>query len=1611
MKFAVESAHQSRRHWTRTVVRHSGAVHAGTGMPSAYDRRGQSRPRYRECTVYCAVLTRHLHKNYPRRNYDGSGGMLMNDNTTPDLAELQRSMKELAPVPDVQIRSSLTGGLTRATVLLVDYLSDDVRRLGVLKVIPQSNADRELEGDALARESWLSRFLPEQVQLLGKLPGSNNVAILLSLAKDRLENCQTFRHALERSFPYAKSHLLACVAWAYRGQGFLEWSAARLRETPDFFRIPLQAGLDADWLNIWRDKDMPGPDTPAIVLDSGGQRWPNPVAFFLKEDLWCNYNDSKITVPWMTSHGDLNPQNLLAPTVTRAVSLDLLRAGISPNKILPHISMIDSPYCRELPFCYDIAFLASCLQVLLPDLSRRAHVDIMYAGYRSILHKIGTDTCSPDIPHDCLPYSESISALYTQIALTNNRMLEDTRQAFLACLSSASLWQAIKASRKDRQAAVRSLCLSAMALRELVPETSNQLPGPDFNLQMLSKAYDSQLWTDATRMVSRLLEDHNHSQSLVLVFGSEWSSYLKLPDDDTVSKWQKLTSKEPHSLLEEIERAHSDAELGQVACLGRLPCTAILDLTVFDTLATVFIDRVEAPRYVRPVQITNPVKEWNPRDEILYFRLRGTVSDIDDVALTAKQRASMRARIRSSVDVLRKQRYGQLCVIYIGTTFSELQETHSFLEDIWSGNLDAVYVGPGKAEVCEFTTQWEIPIIEAGVKEFLTACEDLPTSSESQASTKRLRTLQVADMTLDEKNGLVAAPDEVLAVTVEEEDARAIARAGELLYESHLDNLDVSQRDPVMFLLGHRVEMSEIHRGIPIERRLYKVNLTHLCEKMAASRSTIVRLPSRPGAGGSTMIMWLAYQTAHKKHVPTFVLRHGGNAGFEAIERIYRCVGRSFFVYADPQDVGGDELRSLHGRCMPKGYPVTFVTSVRITSHLPIEDSEKILPIELTDEEKIDFLQRLAAYGEGVDLTRLRNSDTKSLFLLTLEAFGGRYVRVHDFVKSLIDEADEDQAVLLAVISLFSRYSHRSCSDDFLSAILQRDQDEVITLLQPFDQLLVLREMDAWSCRHDQLSSCILQYHILGTFQEHEHRYHLADFFQKMVKTIGEDQPGGELTADYIWSLLNPQQEAIPPSQGERDTGTGFTQSLRVLGRFLGGEDGIPNDIMRRRVFEGASQAFPSHVPILSHFAKFLSERLQDFPEADKYFESARILESENSVLLHMIGKRFFDEARTELQRYRHPQDRPLDMDEDIRGLANTAQDWFDQARALDIGSEYNYTTPIQLDILLIEDEFRRLNIRRATDRVDVYAEPHVAIYFRHAESLIAEGLRYIDPREEEREYFNYVRRKLSGLRGDLNSAIESLRKQVKDQKGWIQTLVRIEFGRYLHERGEARWRKGDTAKALRDLQEAEAELRVVMEDPAQQQKNVRLWFDCARHLETWTRDDFLNQLLQLHERNPNALDETFWLMCLYFAEAVETRSRNAWRQYERFQGYSASRSSTLSVRRIIREWLVEFTRKTGPEYRIYPHHLYGIVDDETDSRLLDRSTDDRVRLKGRVARVRSSTDGTLFIDPTGFEIFFKPRVRGKEFYYSDEGKSHVEFNVAFTYEKPQAFNVTRIKG
>ncbi|MGC1721468.1 MAG: hypothetical protein WA746_20970 [Isosphaeraceae bacterium] len=502
----------------------------------------------------------------------------INESDAPNW-QLQEQLANLRPDLGIEIREELGGGLSGANVYLVDCQLDGGSRLGVLKLASASQAEQESRGNKRARESWLGAFMPEHFLQLGSPGDGNRVALLSSLARDRVEDCRTLQNALVESFFYGREHILFALAYTYRMEANRSWDAARLAPMRDCFQKPIRERLGDGWLTRWTTNELPGPDHQAIRLEDLSERWPNPVAYLLNNAFWADDTTSQVRIPWIISHGDLNPRNVLCPSYHRWIGQQHSSREAQPTRLAEHISLIDMPYCGLAPFPFDLAFLASWLRFLLPEFDSRTRRDIVLDSYRAVIEEVRTGVRPGDVPADGVRFVDCVSTILGQVRFAQPSMGADIENAFLACLAAASLWQAIKlVDRAEpdpdaRQKAIAGFCLSALALKALLGLRGERLTGPDFELWPDPGAARGSTWTEAAHSIGRRLEALGDRPALLLVMGKQWAPYAQSPPESEIARLQE----EPNRIMEALQSEPSPPTLGRLAAIGRLPLAAILD--------------------------------------------------------------------------------------------------------------------------------------------------------------------------------------------------------------------------------------------------------------------------------------------------------------------------------------------------------------------------------------------------------------------------------------------------------------------------------------------------------------------------------------------------------------------------------------------------------------------------------------------------------------------------------------------------------------------------------------------------------------------------------------------------------------------------------------------------------------------------------------------------------------------------------------------------------------------------------------------------------------------------------------------------------------------------
>ncbi len=785
--------------------------------------------------------------------------------------------------------------------------------------------------------------------------------------------------------------------------------APPVRDCDALFRELAQHGIDPGWIDRWIDAGLPDKECPSISFEDRDERWPNPIALLFQKSLWQGTSMRSFSVPQLTCHGDLNPQNVLCPNVHRQAALRIQSDVAEPIVLLKHISVIDPPFCFSAPFTYDPAFLLVWLQrVLLPPFTSQSNVDVALSTYDAVLREIALGLPPQAIDVRGHSFANCAREIWGQVSYTNLAKQEDLRDAFLTSLAAANIWQAIKAFGKAREEAIGKICMASMSLKLLMGQ--KHLAKPDFELWLRPRADTRRKWTSTTRQIGTFLGTLSSSSPVILVIGSKWADRLNTPSDEQVRQLATLSPRELQQKLAEISPLSQSEDL---SALGRLPTSLVLDYSYFNSVSESLAQGLPNHRSIRQLHPDDKPLDSSDMHSLFFLSLRGTLRYPDTLVFDAKGRSRIRRGFRPFLESFQRCHGAKAQVVIVGATSSEMRETIAYLGELWAESLHGICIGASDNDR-EFLADWGIQSIPGGIDDLVTASLDLAVARAAptigSAAGPAGPTLVVSGIRLSDNDIVIdKLTEELTHVSIPPEDADAFARAGCILSWDLLDSFSQVDRDPKQFFVGHRVLLAEVHRGIPIKRNGFDDCLHAVEKSLEVSYPQVLPILSRPGAGASTLLVGLAYEIAFKQHIPTLILHRGGQHAFEAIERLHRLVKRTFLVVADPEDVSAEEVRMLKSRCAPSQYPATFLTSIRTdydarrkqrtNAALTKDVSVPILPLELdSGTEREQFLRAIARYCPGVRLASLASSPATSFFLLSLDAFGGERIDVDRFV-------------------------------------------------------------------------------------------------------------------------------------------------------------------------------------------------------------------------------------------------------------------------------------------------------------------------------------------------------------------------------------------------------------------------------------------------------------------------------------------------------------------------------------------------------------------------------------------------------------------------------------
>jgi hypothetical protein len=847
--------------------------------------------------------------------------------------------------------------------------------------------------------------------------------------------------------------------------------------------------------------------------------------------------------------------------------------------------------------------------------------------------------------------------------------------------------------------------------------------------------------------------------------------------------------------------------------------------------------------------------------------------------------------------------------------------------------------------------------------------------------------------------------EQIVELSVPEEKFASLKGYLEILYRGvEMDTL--SGRIPGGdFYRGYKVTWKDLAVGYDASRTITKDILNKaLLPDLKEQAPKRIRLLGEPGAGISTLAARLAWDVYNLYHIPVAIIRRVDSnlAGLtDAVSQFRDLVNRSFLLIAEDEYIRIDEADRLFEQLQSKLVPVVMLLvgqkhrnqlgesslTAKRQRHFTLKD-------ELDKQEVLQLRQKLTPFVPEANQHKFYQfHDNSSLFINLLIAFEEEFVRLELMVHKLLNGISEEAKDLLTAIAFCDRYGHQPTPISFLATVTNYSISQIINSLEPVTERLILFHKPRlaeinYSCRHDLISLQILR-ELWGGGEENSWKLQLVDRTVMYLQKLGFEQAGNDWQRKFVAALVSGEFQKIKIRSREEYPVSRLMYDIET-------RDG------RGRVFQIAAEQFPNEPHLLAQYGRFLYDEDTRFEESRKHLRNAfDLTKGKDANICHMLGMGYRRELQERLQAIGNG--KPNQSDCDYRNhLLEKASQYFVKSRELNRENEYGYTSHIECLISLIQQGFSQFSQEvPVSTRLQMRAD--LRSWLDEAFGILDEAQVYLEFSQDT--YLGQLQIRLTELRGNLSQAIEAYenllvdsrkRNNSNDLQQRIDTNpIKRQLARCLYQRGIEK--KNDLKikvrnQALKDFARAATYLEQLIQDQPTNPYHLGFWFQCAR-ANPCVNKQILTERLEGYYARTKSLDGAFYLMCLFFIRGLEEKNPSAFDEYERYLKDCKNLSASLTHRLYRREWL-------GPHFTLLPNRSVPF-----DSNKEEHNTTGLLRITGTIKKVAADVHGDISIPPYGKLIYFPPKRHDQKFYKSDEGKS-VTFNVAFTYDKPVAYNV-----
>jgi len=795
------------------------------------------------------------------------------------------------------------------------------------------------------------------------------------------------------------------------------------------------------------------------------------------------------------------------------------------------------------------------------------------------------------------------------------------------------------------------------------------------------------------------------------------------------------------------------------------------------------------------------------------------------------------------------------------------------------------------------------------------------------------------------------------------------------------------------FLRGFPITWYGLNVRMDIDRLQVTSTLeNHLSGELASRDTRRVSLFHWPGAGGSTLGRRVAWNL-HWKYPTAIAKEINPHSTIDRLQYLFNLSRLPILVVVEAASALSNDMSRVYDEVRSANVPVVFLRiERRVTQTTP--PVRHYLDAMLSTPEAVALAEKLVREVPDrrsalENLVNVHDRRQRTPFYFGLVAFEKDFMGLESYVKARLDRAEGPAISVCKILALVYHFAQRAVPVQLFASLLGLSPSKSVSAQHMFAPELqeLFVELTDRTIRpvHELVAEEMVEQLLsLGLGERRNWKNALADTAIEFAHLCAQHhcQPEGAVPRLLHTVFIDRLTEETPAGPWE--------------GAFSALISEIPTVEGRQRVFETLTSLFPQEPHFWAHLGRFYSRSIRDHSKSHEAHQRALRLAEADPVIRHMAAMSWRVELYDILNSASEGDFLPQ-TEERVQTVVKEAQEEFAEARRLDLRSDHNYISEIQMVERVVGVVAK---LKRFGDDIPQFLAMRGNQWYRdlmdHAEALLSE-LSRARAGEVPSRFQQEARSRLDRLYGEHSKAIE----------GWTNLLARADVYRppvrrmliraYLSRQAHD-WSRLSKKELLRVSELASQNLS---EEPDSDQ-NLRLWFQAIRYTEETTIELAAEQLgyrrLQLA-----SVDTLYYLYILKFLQA-EMGALEMATEVQELVKESSRVAAALPHRTKAFEWLGK-----GRGWQALLHVT--ALGDWDHTKEFWSHEHLLKRVEGRISRIVSPASGEIEL-PTGLKAFFVPsrgHVPGGYIRGQDVSRE-VAFYLGFSYDGLRAWSVGDIE-